>query len=372
MTTVLQPGRRVVLTEYAETLEEALEKHLHLVEQSPPAAPDLKPHEVLIRIRSSGVAWVDLLMTSGQYQHMAPPPYTPGLEFAGEVIAVGAGVDTSQCSVGDRVLSDFMKVGPRSYGDYQRAGGFATYAVVPADAVLPIPGDFSFDEAAVFLQAYETAYHCLVARGNLQRGETILINGATGLTGLASVQVAKLLGATVIATGRSEGKLQGVLEQGADHVVNVLGERGGVREFRTDVKQLTQGKGVDVVYDTVGGEVSLESLRCTNFGARFLIVGWTSTPNVARGRGQRGAPNVNMLPTNIIQMKQLSILGCPTVIAAAKDPSIRPARIAKILEWAKQGRIRPHVSQVFTLGDFKSAMLARWKGDVTGGCVVQP
>lgn len=372
MTTVQRPGRRVVLTEYAETPEDALEKNLHLVEQAPPAATELKPHEVLIRVRSSGVAWVDLLMTSGQYQHMAPPPYTPGLEFAGEVIAAGAGVAASQWAIGDRVLSDFMKVGPRSYGDYQHAGGFATYAVVPTDALLPMPGEFSFDQAAVFLQAYETAYHCLVARGNLQQAETILINGATGLTGLASVQVAKLLGATVIATGRSNEKLRGVLEQGADHVVNVLGENGAVREFRTDIKQLTDGKGVDVVYDAVGGEVSMESLRCTKFGARFLIVGWTSTPNVARGRGQRGAPNVNMLPTNIIQMKQLSVLGCPTVIAAAKDPSIRPARIAKILEWAQQGRIRPHVSHVFALSDFKDAMLARWRGDVTGGCVVQP
>ena len=153
------------------------------------------------------MAWVDLLMTSGQYQHMPAPPYTPGMEYSGVVLATGSAVDPKRCAEGDRVLVDAMRVGPRSGGEYQRAGGFANYAVVPQQAVLRIPGKLSFDQAAILLQAYETAYHCLIARAQLKAGETILIAGATGLTGLASVQVAKLLGATVIAIGRSDEKL---------------------------------------------------------------------------------------------------------------------------------------------------------------------
>ncbi|WP_051237607.1 NADPH:quinone oxidoreductase family protein [Ottowia thiooxydans] len=372
MTQVFPAGKRVVVTEYAESPQEAIEKFVHLVEQPAPDPASLKPHEVIVAIRSVAVAWVDLLMTSGQYQHMAPLPYTPGMEYAGDVLAVGSEVDPARCAVGDRVLADPMKIGPRSYGDYQGAGGFASYAVLPVDGVMKIPAELSYDDATGMLQAYETAYHCLVARGQLQSGETVLINGATGLTGLAAVQVAKLLGATVIATGRSDAKLATVKEQGADHVVNILGPDKEVREFRKDVKELTGGQGVEVVYDAVGGEVSNESLRCMAFGGRFLIVGWTSTPNVARGKGLRGAPNVNTLPTNIIQMKSLSVMGCPAVIAIAKDPSIRVPRLEAIFKWVKEGKIRPHVSHTYPLADYKKAMLARWNGEVTGGCVLHP
>jgi len=145
----------------------------------------------------------------------------------------------------------------------------------------------------------------------LQAGETVLIHGASGATGLAAVHIAKLLGATVIATGRFNDKLTIVKEQGADYVINckpIEGERG-VRKFRDEVKALTDGRGVNVVYDGVGGDISLESMRCVSFGARFLIVGWASTPFVAKGKGQRGAPNANMLPTNLIMIKGLKVLG---------------------------------------------------------------
>jgi NADPH2:quinone reductase len=126
------------------------------------------------------------------------------------------------------------------------------------------------------------------------------------------------------------------------------------------------------VYDSVGGDLSLESLRCVRFGARYLIVGWAATPFVARGKGQRGAPNANMLPTNLIMMKGLDVLGCPTVIATIDDPEIRPSRLAQILKWAEEGKIRPHVSHVFPLADFKTAMRAKWAGEVTGGAVLHP
>src|SRR5690606_12721286 len=121
--------------------------------------------------------------------------------------------------------------------------------------------------------------------------------------------------------------------------------------FRDEVKDLTGGKGVDAVFDTVGGDISLESLRCVAFGARFLIVGWASTPNVADGKGRRGAPRVNLLPTNLIQMKALDVLGCPAAITVERSPELREPRKALILEWAAAGKIVPHVSRVFRMDE---------------------
>ncbi|MCX7231865.1 MAG: zinc-binding dehydrogenase [Burkholderiales bacterium] len=299
MRTPLPSGRRVLVTEFADSPPEAIERFTTLVAQPAPDPASLAPDEVVVGIRAASVGWVDLRMTSGQYQHMAEPPYCPGIEYA---------------------------------------GGFASYAVVPARALHPIPGRLDFDQAACLLGAYETAHHCLVTRAQLRAGETVLVTGASGATGLAAVQVARRLGATVIGTGRSGAELAVVRALGADHVVNTRGGDGEpeVRRFRDEVKALTGGRGVDVVYDTVGGEVSLECLRCVDFGARFVIVGWTSTPDVARGRGQRGAPRANQLPTNLIQMKGLSVLGAPAVISVGRD-----------------------------------AMRARWEGEVIGGCVLR-
>jgi NADPH:quinone reductase-like Zn-dependent oxidoreductase len=258
-------GHKVVVSTFADNPMDAMEHHLSLQPMERPAAASLEPHEVLISIHSAAVGWVDLLMTSGQYQHMPQPPYTPGMEYAGVVLATGTAVDPAQVKAGDRVLVDGLQVGPRSGGAYQSQGGFASYAVVPDTAAIRLPDKLSFDEACCLLGNYETAYHCLVVRGRLKAGETVLILGATGSTGLAAVHIAKLMGATVIAAGRSDAKLAFVQAQGADHVVNITHPDGspGVRPFRTDVKALTGGRGVDLVYDGVGGEVSLESLRCT-------------------------------------------------------------------------------------------------------------
>ena len=369
--TSLPVGHKVIVSELAETPLEAIEKHVSLTEMSPPDVATLSPRDVLVAVKSASVGWVDLLMTSGQYQHMAKPPYTPGLEYAGEVAWRGSEVPES-LAIGTRVLVDGLLAGPRSLGAYQKWGGWASYAVAPAEAVLPIPGDLSFDEACNLLGNYETAYHCLVARGRLREGETVLIHGASGSTGLAAVQVAKQMGATVIATGRSPAKLAVVKAQGADHVIDTRGEDGGLRPFRDEVKALTGGRGVDVVYDGVGGDISVESLRCVQFGARFLIVGWAATPFVAEGKGKRGAPNANVLPTNLIMMKGLDVLGCPTAITTAKDPSIRPPRLAQILAWANAGKIRPYVSHTFPLTDVIGGMRAKWSGEVIGGAVLHP
>lgn len=367
---IAKPGQKVVVAEYGETPLEAIDTCTFLQEQSFPTTGDLQGGDVVVSIRSGSVGWVDLIMASGLYQHLLKPPYCPGLEYSGVVEWVGS--EVQQHKVGDRVLLDGLIAGPRSSGPYQRYGGYASFAVAPEHALLPIPESFSFDQACSFLGSYETAYHCLVACADLQPGETVLIHGASGSTGLAAVHLAKLLGATVIATGRSDEKLAIVKEQGADYVINSKGEGGNVSRFRDQVKDLTEGKGVDVVYDGVGGDISMESLRCVRFGARFLIVGWAGTPFVAKSKGGRGAPNANMLPTNLIMMKGLKVLGCPTVISTEKDPSIREQRLADILRWTGEGKIKPYVSHRFPLADYKAAMRAKWNGEVIGGCVVNP
>ena len=365
----LPPGHRVVVSELGEAPLDALAHHTALVAMPAPDPAALSPRDVVIAVASASVGWVDLLMTSGQYQHPPQPPYTPGLEYAGTV--AWRGPDAAGVEVGDRVLVDGLLAGPRSLGAYQSWGGFASYAVAPVEAVHRIPGDLTFDQACNLLGSYETAWHCLVTRARLQPGETVLVHGASGSTGLAAVHLAKRLGATVIATGRSAAKLAVVQREGADHVVET-GATEGARPWREAVKALTGGRGVDVVYDGVGGETSLESLRCVRFGARYLVVGWAATPLVARGRGMRGAPNANTLPTNLIMMKGLDVLGCPTVISTVHDPSLRPPRLAYVLAWAAEGTLRPHVSHTFALADYAAAMQAKWRGDVIGGCVLRP
>jgi NADPH2:quinone reductase len=261
-------------------------------------------------------------------------------------------------ALGDPVLVDALFAGPRSLGNYQAYGGFATYAVAPKGAVLKVPPCLSMDQACCLLGNYETAFHGLVARGKLAAGETVLVLGASGSTGLAAVHLAKLLGATVIAAGRSEDKLAIVRAQGADHVVSGP-------SLRDQVKALTGGAGVDVVWDGVGGPASLEALRCVKFGARFLVIGWAATPFVAKT-----APNA--LPTNLIMMKGLDVLGCPTVISTVMNPAIRAPRLERVWAWASEGKLKPYVSRVYGLAEFRDAMRAKWAGEIVGSCVLHP
>jgi NADPH2:quinone reductase len=367
-------GRRVVVREFGETPLEALAASVELEDQPTPDTAALGPRDVLVEVRSAAVGWVDLLMTSGQYQHMAKPPYTPGLEYSGVIRWVGEEVEG--LAVGDAVLNDGLRTGPRSLGPYQRWGGFASWAVAPAEGLLPLPAGLSFDQGCNLLGNYATAYHCLIHRGRIAAGEVVLINGATGSTGLAAVDLAKRAGATVIATGRSAAKLDQVAARGADHVIAIAGEpdehgKPSIRRFRDEVKALTDGRGVDVVYDGVGGQVSLESLRCVAFGARYLIVGWASTPFVARGKGRRGAPNVNMLPTNLILMKSLDVLGCPAAISAHRDPSLHETRVRELMAWANAGEISPLVSATYPIDEIHEAMRAKWDSRYVGGVVVR-
>jgi NADPH2:quinone reductase len=362
---------RVVVSEYGETPAEAIERFVHVEPQSFPDVGARGPSDVIVEVRAAAVGWVDLLMTSGQYQHAVSPPYTPGLEYSGVVAWAGS---EARFSVGDSVLADGLYTGPRSLGPYQQWGGFAHWAVAPDSALHRLPATLSFDQGCALIGNYATAFHCLVHRGRLRAGETVLVHGASGSTGMAAVEVAKRVGATVIATGRSMEKLEIVRAHGADHVLTVASPDGdgSVRRFREDVKALTGGEGVDVVYDGVGGEISAESLRCIRFGGRFVLVGWASTPFVAHGKGRRGAPNVNRLPTNLILMKSLDVLGAPAAISAHRDPSLHEARLAQIFAWAERGEISPRIGARYPLPQVHEAMQTKWRSTEVGTVVLHP
>jgi NADPH2:quinone reductase len=363
-----EAGRRVLVRSRSDTFDGDTFEGVSVEPQAPgPVGPD----EVLVAIRAAGVGWVDLMMLRGRYQHLPALPYTPGLEGAGEVVEVGARV--RDVRVGDRVVVDGLLVGPRSFGAYQDQGTFASYVCIPEATVSPIPGDLSFDEAATLYAAFETAYHAVVVRGGVQAGETVLVLGASGATGLAAVQVAKALGAVVIAAGRSAAKLDVVRAVGADHVVTlVFDEVGEVLPYRDEIKQWTDGRGVDVVIDGVGGGVGAESLRALRFGGRLVIVGWASTPDLGRSGGAGGQRHDGRLATNLVLMKGLDVLGAPVAISTLRDPSIRPARVERIRAWVEAGAFRPHVSHVFALDKVSEALAARWRGEVVGGCVLRP
>jgi NADPH:quinone reductase len=353
--------RRAVVDALAETTEEALVRGLRFEDDAMPDAGQLAPDDVVIAVRSANVGWVDLLMMSGQYQHVPEPPYTPGLEFAGEIVARGTAV--TQIEIGAAVIADGLSTGPRSLGKHRRWGGFASFAIAPAHAVIPLPLGFSYDEGACLLGGTETAYHALVHRARVQRGELVLVLGATGSTGLAAVAIAKLCGATVVAVGRSASKLELTRAHGADHLIAT---EGGA-PLRDQLKAITSGRGADVVYDAVGGTHSVEALRATAFGARFVIVGWASTPAVARGGRE---PNV--LPTNLILMKGIDVLGSPAAIAVHREPALRAERLAWILGWARQGQLRPHISAAFPLAELHDVLHAKWQGKHPGNVVVNP
>jgi NADPH:quinone reductase len=172
--------KRVVIRTIGTTPLDAIENHVALEPMERPDPTSLGPRDVLVEVKSAAVGWVDLIMAAGQYQHAPAPPYTPGLEYAGVVAWTGAEVAT--VAVGDRVLVDGFTAGPRSSGAYRSYGGFASFALAPVESVIQIPGTLSFDQACNLLGNYETAYHCLVARGRVAAGETVLIHGASGAT----------------------------------------------------------------------------------------------------------------------------------------------------------------------------------------------
>ena len=358
-------GVQVTITDFGTSPMRAIENNLVIQQMNCPNPDILSPQDVLIDIHYAALSWVDLLMTCGLYQHRATTPYTPGLEYSGIIRWMGGAVPKEKFFIGQRVYVGCFEAGPRTSGPYQKYGGFASFGVAPFHSVQTIPSAFTFAQACNFSGNYETAYHCLVACGKLQKGETILIHGASGATGLAAVHLAKIIGATVIATGRDRQKLNEVKKHGADHLVVIEHKTDGrLQPFRKIVKDLTKGKGVDVVYDPVGGDISIESLRAMRFAGRFLVVGWASTPFVRIDKP-------NQLPTNLILLKGLQIIGCPAVIGAQKHPEIRKPRVAALRYWANEGLLTPYVSAIYDIHEIRKAMRDKWEGRIIGGCAIK-
>lgn len=361
-------AKRIVLPEFAKSPEQAVDKLLVLEACDPPKPEQLKPTDVIVATKSAAVSFVDFIMMTGQYQHMASPPYVPGLEFSGDVVWVGS--EVNQVSVGDRVMSDFMTVGPRSKGGYQSSGGWASHVVAPQTGLRRLPDYLSYDQGASFLANFETAYFALVKRANVQAGETVLITGASGASGMAMVQIAKILGAMVIVSGRSSKKLRAAMAQGADLMIAqdecVDGE--DVFNFmRESAKAATSGRGVDVVIDTVGGETGYAAMRSLKFEGRMVIVGWAS--NVSADGGRKTF-EPDRLPTNIMQMKCLQVMGSPMVIYSMANPAWRAHQLSEIIGWADAGKISPHVSLSATAEEFQTLAAAKLGGGVVGSCVL--
>lgn len=279
------------------------------VETLPTRGPG--PGEVLVAVRAAALNFPDLLTTQGKYQYKPELPYIPGMEAAGVVVAVGAGVDA--VAVGERVV-----VKPR-------VGAFAELITLPASQVRAIPDGLDFATAASYQAAAITAYVALVRCGHLQRGETLLVHGASGGVGVAAVQLGKHLGARVIATGTSDEKLAIVKSLGADEVINVTREN-----LRDRVKALTGDRGADVIYDPVGGDVFDASVRCIAWGGRLLVIGFTS------GR-------IPTIGVNMPLIKGFSVVGVRAGEYGRRDPVKGAENQAAIDLLTAQGVFKPHV-----------------------------
>ena len=286
------------------------------------ASIPLAQGQVRVAVHAAGINFPDILMAAGEYQLKPELPFTPGVEAAGEVTEVN---DAAGMAVGDRVM---LKL---------RHGAYADEAVATPAQLTPLPGAFDYAEGATFLAAHGTAYHALIDRGQLQPGEVLLVHGAGGGVGLAAVEIGKLLGATVIAAASSEEKLAVARMKGADHLMLY-----GREPFRDAVKRLTDGRGADVVFDPVGGEVFENSLRCIAWGARILVIGFTGGIGLAR--------------TNLLLIKGASVLGVRAGEAARKNPALGEVRLKALTEWAEAGRIRPNISHRLPLEHYAEAM----------------
>jgi NADPH:quinone reductase len=293
--------------------------------------------QLLVRVRAAALNYPDLLMTRGEYQLKPPLPFIPGMEIAGEVIAAGA---DSGFAVGDRVVAG------------TRTGGFAEVAVCAETAARGIPDRLDFAEAAAVGAAYLTAYVALVRLGGMEPGDWVVVHGATGGVGLAAVDLAKAMGARVIATSRSAEKLRVVAQDYAtDATLTVPG-------FREAVKEITDG-GADLIFDPVGGDVFDESTRCIAFGGRLLVVGFTS------GR-------IAEVPANIPLIKGFSVVGVRAGEYGRRFPEKGAENLDAIWRLAAEGRIRPRVDRRFALDDWHAAFETMRESAMVGKLVIEP
>jgi NADPH2:quinone reductase len=286
------------------------------------------PKEVLVRVKASSVNFPDYLMTQGKYQHKPELPFGMGMEGSGIIEKLGS--DVKDFNVSDEIT--FGALGQ---------GAFSDYLILNERAIDIKPSNLSFSQAAAFQTAYLTAYVSLVRRGNLKKGENLLVHGATGGVGMAAVQLGKYLGAKVIATGTSEEKLNVTKEWGADHIV--LTHKEGQVEFREEVKDLTNGQGADVIYDPVGGDVFDHSIRCINWGGRILIVGFAS------GR-------IPELPINMALIKGFSVIGVRAGEYGRKNPEAGIENNKAIRDICEKGHFNPYICKEFSLDKAKDAI----------------
>ena len=301
--------------------------------------PTPSADEALIEIYASGVNFPDVLMVAGKYQSQPPRPFAPGLEVAGVVRAVGANI--SDLHSGERVMA--------STG----SGGFAEYAVVRRRAIRPIPASMDLVTASAMSVTYGTSYHALKQRADLQPGETLLVTGAAGGVGLAAVELGKAMGARVIAAASNATKLDAARASGADELIDY--SNGEIRE---QLKSLTDGKGVDVIYDPVGGPLFDQLVRSLAWNGRLLIVGFVGG-------------DIPKIPANLLLLKGAQAVGVFYGAFSARNPALDEQNFREMFAWHAAGKIKPLVSQVFAMKDYAAALNALAHREVIGKVVVR-
>ena len=288
--------------------------------------PQVGPGEVLVQIKAAGINFPDNLLIHGQYQVKVSPPFVPGSEASGVIAAVGDGV--GGLSVGDQVVA------------LPEHGAFAEKCVLPAERVLPMARGMSFEQAAGFAITYGTTYHAYKQSAALKAGETVLVLGAAGGVGSTAVELAKSMGATVIAAASSAAKCEYAKEMGADHLINYTEQ-----SLRDEVKALTDGRGVDVVYDPVGGELAQQALRATAWHGRYLVIGFASG-------------EIPQLPANLAMLKEASIIGVWWGTWASRDPKASYQNFKELMQMAAKGELKLRVTETFALDQYVEAFAA--------------
>jgi NADPH:quinone reductase len=303
--------------------------------------PEPGPGDVRVKVGAASVNFPDVLMLSAGYQHKPELPFVPGMEGAGTIDAVGA--EVKDWKAGDKVIFGV------------RPGAMAEYVRVPASGILMrLPAGWSWAEGAAFRVGAVTAYHSLVHRAALKKREVLLVHGASGGVGMAAVQLGKHLGAQVIATGSDDSRLAVVREQGADLVVNYR-----TADFVAVVKAMTDGRGADVIYDPVGGEVLEKSVRAASYGARLLVVGFTS-----------GGPSKIM--SNHVLIKGLSVLGVRAGETVRRlSPELGRDYATELPRLAALGVMRPHISHRFPMERAADAFQLLLDRKVVGKAVIE-
>lgn len=300
----------------------------------------LKPGrgQVVIAVKACGVNFPDTLIIQGKYQFKPPLPFSPGSEVAGVVKEVGAGV--KHVKEGDRVIA------------FTGHGGFAEEVLAEAAQLIPIPKGMDFTTASAFVLTYGTSHYALKDRAQLKPGETLLVLGAAGGVGLAAVEIGKVMGARVIAAASSDEKLEVCKQHGADEGINYTTE-----DLRERVKELTQGNGVDVVYDPVGGNYSEAALRSMAWGGRFLVIGFT-------------AGEIPRIPLNLTLLKGCSIVGVFWGSFTARDPKRNQEHLQELLTWFVTGKIKPLISATYPLSRAADALNDMMNRKVKGKVVL--